>query len=152
MSIGFDPVVSSFLFSAALVPHTATPKAHLELPTEMPAAVPFVTVIVALYRERWSDIEMTIESLKRQTHDRARFEVLLAVEAHDVDIQPAADWGLRSLRAAGITSAIVVSRGGPTTQGLRAQPRDRTGARGDLRVLRRERRHRADSTSRMPRC
>lgn len=112
MSIGFDPIVSSFLFSAALVPHTATPKAHLELPTEMPAVVPFVTVIVALYRERWSDIEMTIESLKRQTHDRARFEVLLAVEAHDVDIQPAAEWGLRSLRDAGIASAIVVSHGG----------------------------------------
>ena len=47
MSIGFDPVVSSFLFSVGLIPHAAAPKANLELPTRVPSIPPFVTVIVA---------------------------------------------------------------------------------------------------------
>ena len=62
MSIGFDPVVSSLMFSAALVPHAAQPKARRELPSTVPADPPFVSVIVALYRETWDDIDMTIES------------------------------------------------------------------------------------------
>lgn len=112
MSIGFDPVVSSVLFTTALVPHAARPKAHLELPTETPDTPPFVTVIVALYRERWSDIEMTIDSLVRQTYPRDRFEVLLAIEARDPDIAPSAAYGLQRLQQAGIDAAVVTSDGG----------------------------------------
>src|SRR5437773_2545756 len=112
MSIGFDPVISSFLFSASLIPHAAPPKASLESPSETPAHRPFVTVIVALYREKWDDIEMTLDSLLRQTYPRDRFEVLLAIEARDPGIRPHADAGIRKMRGAGITCEIVVSDGG----------------------------------------
>jgi cellulose synthase/poly-beta-1,6-N-acetylglucosamine synthase-like glycosyltransferase len=111
MSIGFDPVVSSFLFSASLIPHAARPKARLESPGQTPADPPFVTVIVALYRERWEDIEMTLESLLRQTY-RDHFEVLFAVEAHDAPLHPLAEAAVRTLRAAGISSTLVMSHGG----------------------------------------
>ena len=68
MSIGFDPIVSSALFSAALIPHAARPHAALELPSGAVDGAPFVTVIVALYRENWEDVAMTVESLTRQTY------------------------------------------------------------------------------------
>jgi cellulose synthase/poly-beta-1,6-N-acetylglucosamine synthase-like glycosyltransferase len=111
MSIGFDPIVSSFLFSAALIPHAAKPQARLESPTQAPDHRPFVTVIVALYREKWEDIDMTLESLIRQTY-RAHFEVLLVVEAHDMEIRPSARAGVRKLADAGIDSQLVISDGG----------------------------------------
>lgn len=100
MSIGFDPIVSSVLFSASLVPHAARPRARLELPSDEGTGRPFVTVIVALYRERWDDVEMTIASLIRQTYRREHFEVLLAIEARDPDMRPCAEMGISRLRAA----------------------------------------------------
>src|SRR6476661_4144524 len=112
MSIGFDPVVSSVLFTAGLIPHTARPHAELELPVRPAADPPFVSVIVALYREKWDDIEMTIDSMIQQTYPRDCFEVLLVVEAHDVQIRPDVEAGRRKLASAGITCAIVVSDGG----------------------------------------
>ena len=112
MSIGFDPVVSSVLFTAGLIPHTARPHAELELPVQSPADAPFVSVIVALYREKWDDIEMTIDSLIRQTYRRDRFEVMLVVEAHDVQIRPHAEAGRRKLESVGVTCTIVTSDGG----------------------------------------
>ena len=112
MSIGFDPLVSSFLFTAGLIPHTARPHAELESPALPAADGPFVSVIVALYREKWDDIEMTIDSLIRQSYRRDRFEVLLVVEAHDLEIRPHAVAGLRKLQDAGIACAIVTSDGG----------------------------------------
>src|SRR5690349_18320558 len=102
MSIGFDPIISSILFSAGLIPHTFKPVKQLELPENTQPDVPFVSVIVALYREKREDIEMTLESLLRQTHPRNRFEVLLAVEAHDRDIRPLAEEGRQNPLAAGI--------------------------------------------------
>jgi len=112
MSISFDPVVSSFLFSAGLIPHAAPPRAALESPSESLDRPPFVTVIVALYREKWDDIEMTLHSLLRQTQPRDCFEVLIAVEADDATIQPLADTAVRQLRMAGIESRVTVSDGG----------------------------------------
>src|SRR5579871_564886 len=112
MSIGFDPIISSALFTAALVPHAATPRAVLELPTRPSTDPPLVTVVVALYREVWSDIEMTVDSLIRQTYPRDRFEVLIAIEARDHDIRPNADHAAAMLRSAGIDTRIVVSDGG----------------------------------------
>jgi cellulose synthase/poly-beta-1,6-N-acetylglucosamine synthase-like glycosyltransferase len=131
MSIGFDPLVSSALFSASLIPHAARPKARLESPSGSPADPLFVTVIVALYRETWDDIEMTMDSLARQTCRRDRFEVLLAVEARDADIHPLAERGVRRLRAAGIESRIIVSDGG---RRLKAYALNRAieQARGDI--------------------
>lgn len=112
MSIGFDPLVSSFLFSAGLVPHAARPKAALEVPAGTAVDPPFVTVIVALYREKWDDIDMTLESLLHQSYRRDRFEVLLAIEARDRGIQPDAEAAIRKLRAGGIDASLVVSDGG----------------------------------------
>ena len=112
MSIGFDPIVSSALFSANLFPHAFPPKAHRELPGDRRATPPFVTVIVALYREGWEDIEMTLESLLRQTLNPGRFEVLWAVEARDEGTHPLAAEAAGRLRAAGISSRLVVSHGG----------------------------------------
>lgn len=111
MSIGFDPVVSSFLFSASLIPHAAQPKARLELPDESCTVRPFVTVIVALYREPWADVEMTLESLLRQTY-KGHFEVFFAVEADDEAVHAHAEAAVERLREAGIASQIVVSHGG----------------------------------------
>lgn len=111
MSIGFDPIVSSFLFSATLIPHAAQPKARLELPDESSTGRPFVTVIVALYREPWADVEMTLESLLRQTY-KGHFEVLFAVEADDDAVHAHAEVAADRLRDAGIASQIVVSHGG----------------------------------------
>src|SRR5438552_18465312 len=101
MSIGFDPVVSSFLFSASLIPHAARPHMELEMPSRSSADVPFVTVIVALYRAKREHIEMTLESLMRQTHPKHRFEVLLVVEADDVGIPSSARAGSQKLHDAG---------------------------------------------------
>jgi cellulose synthase/poly-beta-1,6-N-acetylglucosamine synthase-like glycosyltransferase len=112
MSIGFDPIVSSALFSAGLIPHAARPHATLELPTRTHEHPPFVTVIVALYREKWEDIVMTVESLRRQTYPKSCFEVIVAVEARDHDIQPFAEEAVRRLRAAGIESGVSTSDGG----------------------------------------
>src|SRR5262245_1314976 len=107
MSIGFDPVVGSVLFSAALIPHAAPPKRELELPATTPLSPPFVTVIVALYKEKWEDVDMTLDSLLAQTYARDRFEVLLAIEAHDEDMHPRAHKAWRKLREGGIESSIV---------------------------------------------
>ena len=131
MSIGFDPVVSSFLFTTGLIPHLAPPQANLELPSHAQATPPFVTIIVALYREKWDDIEMTLDSLLRQTHPRHRFEVLLAVEARDVEIHAHAESGVRKLQAGGIDARAVVSDGG---RRLKAYALNRAieQARGDV--------------------
>jgi cellulose synthase/poly-beta-1,6-N-acetylglucosamine synthase-like glycosyltransferase len=112
LSIGFDPLVASVLFSAGLVPHAATPRAGLELPDEVPTDPPFVTTIVALYREQWDDIDMTIESLLRQTYGRRHVEVMLVIEARDRTIRPHADAAIRKLQAGGIDASLVVSDGG----------------------------------------
>jgi hypothetical protein len=112
MSIGFDPIVSSALFSANLIPHAFRPKAARELPGDRRATPPFVTVIVALYREGWEDIEMTLASLLRQTMKPDRFEVLWAVEARDPETHLLAAEAAGRLRAADISSRLVVSNGG----------------------------------------
>ena len=132
MSVGFDPFVSSFLFTAGLIPHAARPHADLELPAR-PATIesPSVTVIVALYREKWDDIEMTIDSLIRQTYGRDRFDVLLVVEARDLEIRPHAEAGRRKLEAAGITCAIITSDGGKRLKAY-ALNRAIAEARGDI--------------------
>jgi len=130
MSIGFDPVVSSFLFSAGLIPHAAPPRADLELPAGQVASPPFVTVILALYREKWEDIEMTVTSLVRQSYRRDRCEVLIAIEARDPGIRPDADRAVRRLQAAGFASRVVVSDGGRLK--ARALNRAINEARGDI--------------------
>jgi cellulose synthase/poly-beta-1,6-N-acetylglucosamine synthase-like glycosyltransferase len=130
MSIGFDPVISSFLFSAGLIPHAAPPQAALELPAGHVANPPFVTVIVALYREKWDDIEMTVESLVRQSYRRDRCEVLIAIEERDPGIRPDADRAVRRLEAAGFESRVVVSKGGLLK--ARALNRAISEARGDI--------------------
>jgi cellulose synthase/poly-beta-1,6-N-acetylglucosamine synthase-like glycosyltransferase len=111
MSIGFDPVVSSFLFSASLIPHAARPKASLELPGNPPPILPFVSVIVALYRERREDIEMTMQSLLRQSYPKDKFEILLAIEALDTEIRPRAEAAIQRFQEAGIEGRIIVSYG-----------------------------------------
>src|SRR5437016_2012983 len=71
MSIGFDPVVSSFLFSASLIPHAARPQMELEMPSRSSTDVPFVTVIVALYREKCDDIDRAqIENAARLMREK----------------------------------------------------------------------------------
>jgi cellulose synthase/poly-beta-1,6-N-acetylglucosamine synthase-like glycosyltransferase len=112
MSIGFDPIIPSLLFSANLIPHAARPKAELEIPTVEPLIMPFVTVIVALYREKREDIEMTVQSLLCQTYPKDKFEVLLAVEARDSDIRTHVAAAIEEFRCAGISSSLVISDGG----------------------------------------
>jgi len=111
MSIGFDPILGSLLFSAGLVPHTAKPRVELELPTQRPVEMPLVTAVVALYREKWEDIAMTLNSLVHQTYPKDRLEVLVVVEADDQAVRRHAQTGLGILRDAGISSEIVVSDG-----------------------------------------
>jgi len=112
VSIGFDPLVGSVLFTAGLVPHASRPKSELECPAREHAFKPFVTVIVALCREKWEDIEITLSSLIQQTYPKDRFEVLIVVEAFDQPILPLARTGLRMLADAGVDSDVVVSDGG----------------------------------------
>jgi cellulose synthase/poly-beta-1,6-N-acetylglucosamine synthase-like glycosyltransferase len=112
MSIGFDPIISSFLFSASLIPHAARPKASLELPSDSSPVLPYVTVVVALYREKREDIEMTVESLLQQSYPKDKFEVLLAIEARDSQILPPAKAAVQRFHEAGIQARIIVSDGG----------------------------------------
>ena len=112
MSIGFDPIVSSALFTASLLPHAVRPKARLEVPSRPSDNPPRVSVIVALYQEKPEDIEMTVQSLLVQTYPRDRFEVLFAVEAHDEPVHAHAQASICTLRTAGIASRLVVSHGG----------------------------------------
>ena len=108
----------------------APPRADLELPAGDVANPPSVTVILALYREKWKDIEMTVESLVRQTYRRERCEALIAIEARDPDIRPDADRAVCRLRDAGYASRIVVSDGGRLK--ARALNRAIDEARGDI--------------------
>src|SRR5262245_50129040 len=112
MSIGFDPLVGSMLFTAGLIPHASRPKSELECPVREHTFKPFVTVIVALCREKWEDIQITLSSLIQQTYPRDRFEVLIVVEAFDQPILPLARAGLRMLTDAGMQGDIVISNGG----------------------------------------
>src|SRR6476660_1149360 len=102
MSIGFDPILGSLLFSAGLVPHTAKPRVELELPTQRPVDMPLVTAVVALYRDKWEDIAMTLNSLVHQAYPKDWFGVLIVVEADDQAVHLHAEAGLGILRDAGI--------------------------------------------------
>jgi cellulose synthase/poly-beta-1,6-N-acetylglucosamine synthase-like glycosyltransferase len=73
--------------------------------------MPLLTVIVALYREKWEDIAMTLLSLARQTYPREKYEVLLVVEADDLKVRSHAEVGIRQLREAGISAKLVVNDG-----------------------------------------
>jgi cellulose synthase/poly-beta-1,6-N-acetylglucosamine synthase-like glycosyltransferase len=111
VSLGIDPFVASLLFSVGLVPHASKVKAKAETPTLSPAVMPFVTVVVALYREKLVDIEMTLLSLLGQTYPREKYEVLIVVEADDANVRPHAETGVQMLRQAGISAKTVVSHG-----------------------------------------
>src|SRR5262245_25422662 len=111
MSLGIDPFVASLLFSAGLAPHASRLRAPVEVPAAVPEVLPFVSVIVALYREKPEDIEMTLRSLADQSYAKDRFEVLLVVEADDNSVKEHAGTGVDALRALGISSTIVVSDG-----------------------------------------
>src|SRR4051812_29244132 len=111
MSLGIDPFVASLLFSVGLAPHASRLRAAAELPVAVPPALPFVSVVVALYREKSEDIEMTLRSLTHQTYPRDKFEVLLVVEADDGSVKEHAARGVDALRASGISSGIVISDG-----------------------------------------
>jgi len=111
MSLGVDPFVASLLFSAGLAPHASRLRAPVEEPAAVPEVLPFVSVIVALYREKPEDIEMTLRSLADQSYAKDRFEVLLVVEADDNSVKEHAGTGVNALRGLGISSKIVVSDG-----------------------------------------
>lgn len=122
MSLGIDPVVAGLLFSLGLVPHAARLRANPELAKGSRLAVPLVTVIVALYREKWIDIEMTVGSLTRQTYPKDRFEVLLVVEADDWTVLSHAERGIRRLQDSGICAKLVVNN---KTRSLKASALNR---------------------------
>ncbi len=111
MSLGIDPFVASLLFSAGLAPHASRLRAPVESPRVLPAVLPFVSVIVAFYREKPEDIEMTLRSLSHQSYPKDKFEILLVIEADDDSVQQHAAAGMDRLRASGISSRIVVSDG-----------------------------------------
>src|SRR5947207_12928736 len=111
MSLGIDPFLASLLFSAGLVPHAAKVRAIHESPSLPPAVFPFVTVIVALHREKWDDIDMTVQSLSRQTYPKDRYEILLVVEADDPDVRSFAETAINQPRVAGISARVVISDG-----------------------------------------
>jgi cellulose synthase/poly-beta-1,6-N-acetylglucosamine synthase-like glycosyltransferase len=110
MSLGIDPVVASLLFSLGLIPHASKLRAGAESSSTSPV-MPFLTVIVALYREKWEDIEMTLLSLSRQTYPREKYEVLLVVEADDSKVRSYAQVGISRLTEAGICARVVVNDG-----------------------------------------
>ncbi len=111
MSLGIDPFVTSLLFSAGLLPHATTTAARRELASQPPADFPYVSVIVALHREKWVDVEMTTLSLLNQSYPKSKYEVLLVVEADDSDVRAFAAIAVNRLQAAGISAQTVVSDG-----------------------------------------
>src|SRR5437762_1469240 len=111
MSLGIDPFLASLLFSAGLVPHAAKVRAKHESPSLRPAVFPFVTVIVALHRERWEDIDMTVQSLSRQTYPKDRYEILLVVEVDDPEVRSFAETAVHHLQEAGSSAKVVISDG-----------------------------------------
>jgi cellulose synthase/poly-beta-1,6-N-acetylglucosamine synthase-like glycosyltransferase len=85
MSLGIDPVVSNILFTLSLIPHgcgieRGTPTA---IPPADPVELPFLSVIVALYKEGVEDIDATFSSLLDQSYPKRRYEVIAAVEPDD---------------------------------------------------------------------
>jgi hypothetical protein len=73
--------------------------------------MPLVTAVVALYREKWEDIEMTLNSLVHQTYPKDSFDVLDRRRGDDPAVRRHAQTGLGIQRDSGISSTIVASDG-----------------------------------------
>jgi cellulose synthase/poly-beta-1,6-N-acetylglucosamine synthase-like glycosyltransferase len=113
MSLGIDPVVSNILFTLSLIPHgcgiaKATPT---EAPPADPAELPFLSVIVALYKEGVEDIDATFLSLLHQSYPKRRYEVIAAVEPDDeITRENLRPWRRRLARAE-LSHQVVCSDG-----------------------------------------
>ncbi len=112
MSLGIDPLISNIFFSLGLIPHVAyTNKPKNTEYLEEKLTLPFVTVIIALYKEKREDINSTISSLLAQSYPKNRYEILFALEPDDkmvIDIVYA--W-IEKLGKVGIRTKIVYSDG-----------------------------------------
>src|SRR5215813_10069147 len=111
MSLGLDPIVSSFFYSLSLLPHFKRPaKGARPVKKELPV-LPHVSVLVTFCQETRADIEMTVSSFLAQTYPRDKLEVLMAIEPDDESVACYASESVSRLREAGITGKIVVSDG-----------------------------------------
>lgn len=111
MSLGLDPIVSSFFYSLSLLPHFKRPArgarpAQKELPV-----LPPVSVLVTFCQETRADIEMTVSSFLAQTYPPGKIEVLMAIEPDDEPVARYAAESVSRLHDAGIAGKIVVSDG-----------------------------------------
>ncbi len=113
MSLGIDPILSNILFTLNLAPHFCRAESRRDAAAPGAAAgnLPFVSVMVALYKEGPEDIEATLLSLMHQSYPKHLFEVLLVAEPDDMTtLGNLRSWPER-LRQAGIAGAIVLSDG-----------------------------------------
>ena len=112
MSLAVDPLISNILFTLNLLPHFARlrPSGPPSLP-QTGSTWPFVTIIVALYKERLEDIGITVCSLVDQTYPKNRHEVLFCLEPDDVDTTAALRPCLDRLLQAGVAASLLYTDG-----------------------------------------
>ena len=114
MSLGIDPIISNFFFSLNLIPHFAKVRRAETIPHSN--SFPFVTVIVALYKEKPEDIAITVSSLMAQTYPKDRFEILFALEPDEKEtINEILSW-TEKLGRIGIAARTILSDGKSRTK------------------------------------
>jgi cellulose synthase/poly-beta-1,6-N-acetylglucosamine synthase-like glycosyltransferase len=112
MSLAVDPLISNILFTLNLLPYFARlgPSAP-SAPPKSGSIRPFVTIIVALYKERLEDISITVCSLVDQTYPKNRYEVLFCLEPDDVDTTIALRPCLDRLLEVGVAASLLYTDG-----------------------------------------
>jgi cellulose synthase/poly-beta-1,6-N-acetylglucosamine synthase-like glycosyltransferase len=113
MSLGIDPVVSNVLFTLNLIPHCCGTARRMEAqtPPADPADLPFISVVVALYKEGAEDIDATFLSLLDQSYPKHSYELIAAVEPDDgTTLENLRPWPQR-LAQGGLALEIVCSDG-----------------------------------------
>jgi cellulose synthase/poly-beta-1,6-N-acetylglucosamine synthase-like glycosyltransferase len=111
MSLGTEPIVSNILFTLSLLPHVAPADRAGSSLAVANVALPFVSIIVALYQEPAADIDLTMASLRHQRYPVDRYEILVALEPDDDAVPHRVSGWLSEFTRLGVPSRIVLSDG-----------------------------------------
>jgi len=112
LSIGLDPLISNIFFTLNLIPHFGKiEKLDMNVKQKSSLELPFVSVIVALYREKFEDINMTASSLAAQSYPPNCFEVLFPIESDDWEVLNRVQTCIKRLIDLGIDARVIIIEG-----------------------------------------